>query len=88
MSSESPQEIKPLPEVPLKWTDFSWSLEKLRHKPYGKKTRERYVVDTQINTLFYSCGDLYIIFTLILMALQLPHTLKLKTTYANRSSNL
>ena len=40
MSSES---LKPLPEVPLKWTDFSWSLEKLRHKPYGKKTRERYV---------------------------------------------
>jgi len=43
MSNESPQEVKPLPEVPLKWTDFAWSLEKLRHKPYGKKTRERYV---------------------------------------------
>lgn len=30
-----------LPEVPLRWTDFMWALEKLRHKPYSKKTRER-----------------------------------------------
>ena len=30
-----------LPEVPLKWSDFVWSLEKLRHKPYSKKTTER-----------------------------------------------
>ena len=32
-----------LPEVPLQWVDFMWSLEKLRHKPYGKKLRERSV---------------------------------------------
>ncbi len=31
-----------LPQVPLKWNDFDWSLEKLRHSSYGKKTRERY----------------------------------------------
>lgn len=31
-----------LPEVPLKWSDFVWSLEKLRHKPYSKKTTERF----------------------------------------------
>lgn len=31
-----------LPEVPLRWTDFMWALEKLRHKPYSKKTRERW----------------------------------------------
>jgi hypothetical protein len=30
-----------LPEVPLRWTDFMWALEKLRHKPYSKRTRER-----------------------------------------------
>jgi len=58
MSNES---LKSLPEVPLKWTDFSWSLEKLRHKPYGKKTRERYVgvgsrMCTQIITIFMFVG--------------------------------
>ena len=31
----------PLPEVPLQWSDFMWSLEKLRHRPYGKRMRER-----------------------------------------------
>ena len=30
-----------LPEIPLQWADFMWALEKLRHKPYSKKTRER-----------------------------------------------
>ena len=30
-----------LPEIPLQWTDFMWALEKLRHRPYSKKTRER-----------------------------------------------
>ena len=44
MSTEQAEDTKPLPEVPLKWKDFTVSLEKLRHKPYGKKTRERYVI--------------------------------------------
>ena len=44
MSTEQPEEKKPLPEVPLKWKDFLVSLEKLKHKPYGKKTRERYLI--------------------------------------------
>jgi hypothetical protein len=30
-----------LPEVPLRWSDFVWSLEKLRNKPYSKSTTER-----------------------------------------------
>ena len=30
-----------LPEIPLEWKDFMWALERLRHKPYSKKTRER-----------------------------------------------
>ena len=34
-------EERTLPEVPLKWSEFVWSLEKLRHKPYSKKMRER-----------------------------------------------
>ena len=37
------QGVHTIPEVPLKWDDFVWSLEKLRHSPYGKKTRERSV---------------------------------------------
>lgn len=32
---------KSLLEVPLRWTEFMWSLEKLRHRPYSKKARER-----------------------------------------------
>lgn len=32
-----------LPEVELKWSDFVWSMEKLRHKPYCKSMRERLV---------------------------------------------
>ena len=32
-----------LPEVPLRWNDFVWALERLRHKRYGKKMRERSV---------------------------------------------
>ena len=32
-----------LPEVPLRWSDFFSSLEKLRHKSYSKNTTERYV---------------------------------------------
>ena len=31
-----------LPEVQMKWKDFMWSLEKLRHKHYDKSMRERY----------------------------------------------
>ena len=33
-----------LPEVPLQWSEFMWSLERLRNKPYDKKMRERFVV--------------------------------------------
>lgn len=33
-----------LPEVPLQWSEFMWSLERLRNKPYDKKMRERLVV--------------------------------------------
>ena len=36
-------EERTLPEVPLKWSEFVWSLEKLRHKPYSKRMRERLV---------------------------------------------
>ena len=38
----------PLPEVQLKWSDFVWSLEKLRHKAYSKRTRERYVKEWRL----------------------------------------
>ena len=38
---EAVKKEQSLPEVPLKWADFMWSLEKLRHKPYSKKTSER-----------------------------------------------
>ena len=37
----------PLPEVPLYWSDFVWSLEKLRHRAYSRKMTERYVVNGQ-----------------------------------------
>ena len=37
------QSTRILPEVPLKWSDFKWSLEKLIHKDYGPKMNERYV---------------------------------------------
>lgn len=30
-----------LPEVSLRWNDFMWALERLRHRRYGKKMRER-----------------------------------------------
>lgn len=40
-----------LPEVPLKWTDFMWSLEKLRHKPYSKNTTERYSREKDIDNV-------------------------------------
>ena len=32
-----------LPQVPLTWSEFSTSLEKLRHKPYNKNATERFV---------------------------------------------
>ena len=35
-----------LPEIKMKWTDFVWSLEKLRHKSYNKSMRERYVLQS------------------------------------------
>ncbi len=41
MSQEATAGRPPLPEVPLKWTDFMWSLEKLRHKHYGRRMRDR-----------------------------------------------
>ena len=50
MSTGQTEDNKPLPEVPLKWKDFTVSLEKLRHKPYGKKTRERYII-----VVYYFC---------------------------------
>ena len=40
-SSEVAGKPKALPEVPLKWSDFVSSLEKLRYRPYNKKTVER-----------------------------------------------
>ena len=32
-----------LPQVPLTWSEFSTSLEKLRYKPYNKNATERFV---------------------------------------------
>ena len=33
-----------LPEVPLQWSEFMWSLERLKNKPYDKKMSERFVL--------------------------------------------
>ena len=41
-SAEPTTKEQKLPEVPLGWSDFVWSLEKLRNKPYSKNTTERY----------------------------------------------
>ena len=43
MAQEGAVKEQTLPEVPLRWSDFVWSLERLRHKPYGKKMREKWV---------------------------------------------
>ena len=40
---ESPDLPHSQPEVPLKWSEFVWSLEKLRHRPYSRKMTERFV---------------------------------------------
>ena len=45
-------EQRGLSEVQLKWTEFMWSLEKLRHNPYSKKTRERCVETSNRDAVF------------------------------------
>lgn len=47
--------VRSLPEVELKWSDFVWSLEKLRHKSYCKSMRERYSASYLI-VLSLSCS--------------------------------
>ncbi len=41
--SEGRSTLKNLSEVVLNWSDFVFSLEKLRHKPFCKSTSERSV---------------------------------------------
>ena len=40
-NDEPPSDHVSLPEVPLYWTDFVWSLEKLRHRAYSRKMTEQ-----------------------------------------------
>ena len=40
-TTATPQKSASLPEVQLQWSDFVWALERLRHKPYGKKMTDR-----------------------------------------------
>ena len=39
---------KDLPEVKLKWSDFVYSLEKLRHRPFCKSSNERLEGDCMV----------------------------------------
>ena len=41
-SGESSNLPQSQPEVPLKWSEFVWSLEKMRHRPYSRKMTERF----------------------------------------------
>ena len=52
------------PEVPLKWSEFVWSLEKMRHRPYSRKMTERFVHQPSC-LVFISLSRLVIGFVLI-----------------------